>query len=63
MRSSKTTRLAVAGTITGIHAARLEIAAHRTARDFPESAALALPRHPDLDVIGLLRGKAHVACT
>src|SRR5215475_4203538 len=55
------TRLAVAGTIAGVHASRLEIAAHRAARDFPERAAVALAGHPDLDVVGLLRREAHVS--
>src|SRR5690348_14728697 len=47
-------RLAVAATITRIHPARLEITADRAARNFPESPALALAGHPDLDVVGLL---------
>src|SRR5262249_52545798 len=45
------TRLAVAGAVARIHPAGLEIAAHRTARDFPERAAIALAGHPDLDVV------------
>src|SRR3546814_8257028 len=41
-----------------VHAARLEIAAVGTARNL---AVAVLPRQPDFEVIGLARGKAHVA--
>src|SRR5262249_1430004 len=47
--------LAVLAAIARVHAARLELAADRAARDFPIGP---LPRQPDLDVVGLLRGKA-----
>src|SRR5215204_3281594 len=40
------------------HAARLEIAAHRAGGNLAKSL---LSRQPDLDVVGLLRGKSHVA--
>src|SRR4030081_426754 len=43
-------RLAVGGAIARVHAPRLKFAAQRSARDLPECAALALARHPDLDV-------------
>ena len=42
----------------GVHAPRLEVAAVRAGRDL---AIRALPRQPDLDVVGLARGEAHVA--
>src|SRR3546814_5762765 len=41
-----------------VHAARLEIAAVRAARNL---AVAVLPRQPDFEVIGLARGEAHVA--
>src|SRR5690348_14734350 len=40
------------------HAPRLELAAIGAARDL---AIRRLPRQPDLDVIGLARGEAHIA--
>src|SRR6266702_1382014 len=46
-------RLAVGPAGAGIHAAGLEIPAYRAARNFPVGAALALPGHPDLDIVGL----------
>ena len=51
-------RLAVLAAIARIHAPGLEITAHRTTRDF---AVGVLARQPHLDVVGLLRRKAHVA--
>ena len=50
--------LAFFGPVARIHAAGLEIAADRAGADL---AIGALPGQPDLDVIGLLRGEAHVA--
>src|SRR5215217_1849847 len=44
--------------IAGVHAPRLEIGADRARRDL---AIGPLPRQPDLDVVGLGRGEAHVA--
>src|SRR5579871_2001706 len=49
---------AVLATVTRVHAARLEIAAHRAGRDLAKEV---LPRQPDLDVVGLLRRETHVA--
>ena len=46
------------GAVAGVHAPRLEIAAHRAGRDL---AIGVLAGQPDLDVVGLLRGEAHVA--
>src|SRR6185369_8189552 len=53
--------LAVRTARAGVHAAGLEVTANRAARDLAERAALALPGHPDLDVIGFLRREAHVS--
>ena len=50
--------LAVLRAIAGVHAPRLEIGADRARRDL---AIGPLPRQPDLDVVGLGRGEAHVA--
>ena len=44
--------------VARIHAAGLEVAAHRAGGNL---AIGPLPRQPDLDVVGLLRGEAHVA--
>src|SRR5262245_41652211 len=46
--------------ITRAHAARLELASDRARRDLTEHV---LPGQPDLDVVCLLRGKAHIAST
>ena len=54
-------RLAVGSPIARIHAPRLEIAAHRAARDFAVGPALAVAGHPDFDVVSLLCCKTHVA--
>ncbi len=51
-------QFAVLAATARVHAARLEVAAHRAGRDF---AIHVLARQPDLDVVGLLRGEAHVA--
>ena len=50
--------LAVLRPVARVHAPRLEVGADRAARDL---AIGALPRQPDLDVVGLGRGEAHVA--
>ena len=50
--------LAVLAAIARVHAPRLEVAADRAGRNL---AVHVLARQPDLDVVGLLRGKAHVA--
>src|SRR5262245_45679850 len=52
--------LAVRTARARIHAPRLEVAAHRAARDLAERPALALAGHPDLDVIGFLRRETHI---
>src|ERR1700722_10962203 len=49
---------AVLGAHARVHAARLELAAHRAGRNLAKHV---LARQPDLDVVGLLRRKAHVA--
>src|SRR6185312_21974 len=49
---------ALLGPVTRIHAPQLVVAAVGAARDL---AIAALARQPDLDVIGLARGRAHVA--
>src|SRR5689334_669535 len=54
-------RLAVAAAIARIHAPGLEVAADRAARDLAEGPAVTLPGHPNLNVVGLLRGETHVA--
>ena len=51
-------RLAVLAAIARHHAPRLELAADRAGGNL---AIHVLARQPDLDVVGLLRGKAHVA--
>src|SRR5207249_395951 len=55
------TRLAIGPARTRVHPPCLEVAAHRATRNFAVSAAFALTRklswHPDLDVVGLLRGR------
>src|ERR1700732_4940103 len=49
---------AISSSVARLHSARLEIAADGNGRNF---AVAVLPRQPDLDVIGFLRGKAHLA--
>ena len=49
---------AILGTVARVHSARLKIAADGNGGDL---AIAVLARQPDLDVIGLLRGKPHVA--
>ncbi len=48
----------VLGAVARVHAPRLELAAERAGRDL---AVHVLSGQPHLDVVGLLRGKAHVA--
>ena len=55
---TKCDRLAVPGADARVHPPRLEVAADRAGRDLAEGL---LARHPDLDVVGLLGGEAHVA--
>ena len=50
--------LRVLGAAAGVHAAGLEVAAVRAARDL---AVAALPRQPDLEVVGPAGGEAGVA--
>src|SRR6185369_11976043 len=57
-RSPLSTIWALAGPEARVHAARLVVAAVGAARDL---AIAALARQPDLDVVGLARGRAHVA--
>src|ERR1700686_1210233 len=49
---------ALFGAVARAHAAGLELAADRAGGNLPECP---LPRQPDLDVVGLLRSKTHVA--
>ena len=51
-------RLGACGLDAGVHPSGLEVAADRAGRDFAKSP---LPRQPDLEVVGLLRGEADVA--
>src|SRR5690348_2226807 len=51
---------AILGPVPRVHAARLELTADRAGRNFTVGI---LARQPDFDVIGLLRGEAHVAST
>src|SRR5262245_1069779 len=50
--------LAAFGAVARIHAPRLKVAAHRARGDFSIGI---LAWQPNLDVVGLLGGKAHVA--
>src|SRR5262249_9179577 len=58
IESMEVAHLAILAAVARVHSAGLEIAAHRAGGYL---AIHVLAGEPDLDVVGLLRGKAHVA--